>query len=506
MGLASSRTVCLSALALVAHGCTCPPITGMVVWDPGDRASDEQVFEIYDTFQEFEAWTGVGTVCSPGVKIHPLLGAGGRTSLAGGWLHLDPSYLPQAGLATRHELCHAWDIEQGFVSLDHPDIFDGSGVEPSALYPTDRLRRMESFALACDSGWSDRGLALGVDEVCDLGLVGDARRFVLEEVYGQAETSWPYRGEAAIGIERRAFHTPYISTMAASGGELFVYRLERMERPDIGGWAASPPDDGEDPVLQYGTNWVERVDPWSGRVVSRIRIPTDVWDPSGWSLLDGEPEPLLVRVADEETRAWRVGADDTLHEVPFPPIPSIYQLDEGVVRGDTAWLHYHDGDAWGLRAIDLEHGSVALVPGGHHPLWIQDLGDALLLREDQGDERWLVWLETDTGASSRMSLGADGLVQVAQALPDGRLLALLQFTDPSSGDELTVPALLDPSEGGWRMDPSACGAGRLERPLDDSVTMHPRLLLADGEAWLFEELRGRSDSKASLTRIIIPPR
>jgi len=492
-------------LALLASGCTCPPVTGMVVWDPGDRASDEQVYEIYDTFHEFEAWTGVGTVCSPGVKIHELLGAGGRTTLAGGWLHLDPSYMPEARWATRHELCHAWDIQQGFVSLDYPEIFDGSGVEPSALYPTDRLRRMESFALACDDGWSDRGFALGVDEACGLGLVGDAERFIAEEVYGLAEAGWPYLGPIALGLERRPWHTSYNWTMAAAGGQLFVYRLERLDRPDFGGWAAAPPEDGEDPVCQYGTNWIERVDPWSGQVVSRIRIPIDVWDPTGWRLLDGEPEPLLIWTAGEKTRAWRVGADDVLDEVPFPPISSIYALYDGVVRGDVAWLHYHNDESWGLRAINLQDGSAELVPGGHHPTWIQDLGDALLLREDQGDERQLVWLDPDTGASSRMSLGVDGLVQVARGLPDGRLVLLLQYEE-SWGTDRTVPVLYDPSDGGWRMDPSSCGQARIEPPLTDGLDWHLRLLLADGELWIFEELRNGHDSKASLTRLVIPPR
>ena len=473
-----------------------------MVWDPGDRATDEQVAEIYDTFADFAAWTGVDTVCSPGVKIHPMIRGGGRTTLAGGWLHLDPQWLPEIRQATTHELCHAWDIQHGYLSLEHHEIFDGRDIEPGALYPLDSLRRMESFALACGDGAMELGVARGIDQVCDLSLLSEAQRFVQDQVFSEHHDAWPWLGETEIRLERRTTDSVWADTMAAAGAEIIALQLRRIERPEVAGWSAvsGPPEQNGSAQRQYGYNVLERIDPWTAEVVSRIRLPTDDWDPSSWRLLDGDPEPLLVRITAERSQAWLVHADDTLEEVYFPCLGSMYQFDGGVVREHRAWLSLFDEErGWGLLDLDLDSGAEIAFYEHLDPWWIQDLGAELVMM-DGGFHPRLVWLDPDTGHTRSRSMEGAESIEAARMLSDGRLAVLLGVYADSLPLDPWLPALFDLDASGWYADPATCTAPRIEYPNPNAGT-GPRLLLVDGELWLFERVRHGWDWKPSLTRI-----
>lgn len=471
----------------------------MVVWDPDGLASDEQVWEIYDAFAEFAAWTGAKSVCSPGVKVHELLGAGGRTSLAGGWLHLDPSWLPEARTATRHELCHAWDISQGTVSLDYPEVFQESDLDGSSLYPTARLRRMESFALACDGGARDLGLELGVEALCGVELVGARTRVVMEEVYTEFQPTWPWRGELDLEPVRVALPEADYQAFVVAGGALFAL-IERGHLPghgvDFGAF--------EQPAPSYE---LHSLDPNSGEMLGRWSVPSEVRLGERLSLVGGERDPLLVRVGDEVLDGWRFRQDEGRFEP--ASLGGLYDdlgVQLGVVRGERAWLRVGtwlyeldlaSGTFWALSwQVGSDEGSLL------NAVAVQDLGDELLVQTANE----LLWLDPDTGLGRAASVpyGLPLFSEFPLQLDDGRLVLVLHVQPEEGEARSPLPVIYYPDEAGWRGDPASCDPSWLDGPGYLAAGSDQVPLLLDGQVYFVEHRSVEQGAGYLLTRLNVP--
>jgi hypothetical protein len=453
----------------------------MVVEDRWHLATREQIDTIYETIWDFADWTGVETVCAPGVRIRKevVLG-GGHTSLLGGMITLDDSYLREAELGVRHELCHAWDLSQGTPSLDHPDLFTGEGIEPSALYPTDALRRMESFAEVCQEAPEDDGFARGLDEACEFGFGDPALRWVRAEVYREYQPTWQLAGEVELDVVRVPIEISAPSSWAVGGERLYALQA------DLG-------------VLAH-------INPWTGRVLERQALPLS--DPEGahWTMLDGRPAPLLLWRDGGPNRAWLVHAGAALEEVTFKQDASY--VFAGVVRDRRAWASVALGSPMEtLWEVDLDTGaSVAVTDPGGAPAQareVRDLGHDLLLLLWRGGDIWIEQRDPGEGPVAwrllqshprdcYASLWPDSLAQ----LSEGHIALLLAgWVDDR---HVFIPTVLDLDLSIWRTDPALCGGDGLA---PSAWSGHDRRLLQiDGEVWLPEW----RDGQPFLTRIGVP--
>ncbi|MFH1465850.1 MAG: hypothetical protein ABIO70_15795 [Pseudomonadota bacterium] len=451
--------------------CDCPPMGAMVVEDRWGLATRAQIDTIYDTMADFHEWTGVETVCSPGVRIRKAMPfSGGHTSLTGGMMiAIDDSYLPEIELAVRHELCHAWDISRGFPSLEHPDLFTGEDIDEHNLYPTGSLRRLESFARACQKAPEDDGFARAVDDVCGLEILRPRRRWVEEHVYREYAPTWRYAGEIALDIERVPLEGWAPWSLAVGGRR--VYFLTRDEAVQI-----------------------DLIDPRTGTLLIRRDAPGDDPDVFHWKLIDGQPDPLLIWSNEDQGRAWLLREDGALEEVAFAPGLGTFFV--GAVRGRRAWLQgrWGEGDH-GLWEVDLDSGEATPVETWYGaPMWatgMQDLGGDLLLTEVR-DRTWnLVRFDPEERVASTTPLGPYPtnlrrylMPAGVRALPDGRLVALLH-AQPADGADLYLPAVLDPVDRTFRLDPATCD-DPITSPGRDIFAQEARLFVLDGEVWLAE--------------------
>lgn len=201
-----------------------------------------------------------------------------------------------------------------------------------------------------------------------------------------------------------------------------------------------------------------------------------------------------LRRLESFARAWLLREDGALEEVAFAPGLGTFFV--GAVRGRRAWLQRRWGEGdHGLREVDLDTGETVTVETWYGaPMWatgMQDLGDDLLLLSLR-DQVWeLVRFDPEERVATITPLGPYPtnlhrylMPAGGRALPDGRLVALLH-AQPADGADLYLPALLDPVDRTFRLDPTTC---------DDPITslgrdifaQEARLFVLDGEVWLAE--------------------
>ncbi len=475
------------ALAVGLAGCDCPPMDAMVVRDPQGLASGEQVREIRAAFDDFERWTGAESLCVPGVRIRRLPFVGGRTLWRGAFIQLDPEWLEVAHQATLHELCHAWDREHGFLSLDEPGLFPEDDEAVSHAFVGPVLRRLESFAFACQEGPRDLGFELGLEEACGLELVGPRERFLLEEVFLTFGPSWTYGGEVELELERGAW-ADNIWDLGSLGGSPFLL-VEEAEGAD-------------------GSRlWLERVDPATGESRAEVMLPGPVEVLHETLLVSGRDGLLLLVETFEGVRAWSYREGEGVVDRAITAFPSLDRWGAGVVRGDTLWASIeHPTFGWIFVEQDLVTGSWRrrrLREGDdelHHlqAVRIQDLGTGLLVHDLHDGERLLridpLGGTVETIVQRPLEVG----LLAATGLEDGRLLLVLQV------DQLALPAVVDPDSGAWWLARGSCDGG-----WPTEVMGHHRradywqTAAFDGGVVVLQEGEGEGRTPS---RILIPPR
>ncbi len=472
--------------------CDCPTMGAMAVRDAHDLATDDEVFEIYRAFEDFQAWTGEETLCVHGVKIERLPFVGGRYLGSHRWIWLDHEWLPVAHQAAMHELCHAWDAQHGFVSLDHPDVFI---VEDTAVPDGDdssRLGRLESFAYACEEGPVYRGLEIAIEEVCGLDLLDARRRFVQQRVFTEYQPEWPVVDGPAVDLERLPLEGAawYAGT---AGGEVFA--------------------------LDYSDTRfrLHRLDPRTGTRLSTVPLPGAVHNARhDYLVVDGRREPLLLEESPMGVRGWRVMSDGGFREVRLPPLESLDRFGAGWVCGSTAWMSFEStGSGWVLAEVDLTTGGWREVvlwgpEGGTRnimALSIQETEGELLVFDAYDGDR-LVVHDLDSGRTRPLWLDLRiGHVAAAVRRPDGRLALMLELelVPGDHSQDIFLPVVREPDEGGWRIAAAACDGSGIHRIQEHHhFGDYGRFLAVGDEVSFLEVLHGGQSSEPSLTRIAVP--
>ena len=232
-----------------------------------------------------------------------------------------------------HELCHAYDHQQGGLSTG-----GALGVEvplgpPHAAYATREARQRESFARACAHPELDPGLllALGEPEGAFVSAVHD-------RVWGEGgHPTWRFERRPAPPLApwdlEDALDGAYVVAAAPCGPRLCLL---------VGGAADRA---GHGDRLGHAL-WA--LDPHEQVVVDTLAIPRD--EDRAWSLLGGPTGALLVEGVGRG-RAWWVvppteGAAMEVHSVRLPDLSAGQALD-GTVTPDTAWVQ-RGGALWAL--------------------------------------------------------------------------------------------------------------------------------------------------------------
>jgi len=483
----------------------------MVVWDLGDRASDEQVYEIYDAFWDFAAFTGDETLCVPGVRIGGERGALARYWGPGRWLRIRGDMVGRGYRFATHEMCHAWDHEHGHPSAEVPEIFTGE--EIALDYGNEVARRKESFAQTCEHGPQDVALMQGVDEICGTHRTDERQRWVMEEVYTQWQPPFDVLGTTDIALERVSLPAyPALWSWVSAGGELIALALMG---PAIDGDALAPPLAPPRYPSGYGERLgcvLLRVDPWSGEEIERVRLPLVGTECRHLHLIGGDRDPLVVLAAEHETMAWRLRqGDNRLEQVPFPALGWAGAPDAGVLRGDRAWmtLELEDRDGYFFE-VDLTTGEadeLRLDDGSDegqaiYPVFVQDLSEQLFIYGILGNEARVLTLDPESRRGVSLDLECGGTLEAIVQLDEDRFLASISVR--ADNDELLmVLALMDMQEGGWRISPDSCESEWYSGRPD--LRSARRFMMIDGQPWSIED-RPTADGTEQryLTRVTVP--
>lgn len=446
-------TCVMFTLALLSACNPCP------TWDElelvnADGATAEAVEEARAAIDEFAAWSGREGVCVSEVRLEDEVvnedgeALGGRYDLSGSvHVRMDGDITR----IVRHELCHAVDHLEGWVSESHPELF---GTDD----PT------EALADLCDDGPGDLTLAAALTARCDTDYDA-ALRFIDETVYPLAEVDdVAPTGSLAIALERRIVEglpSDWDWAPVAAGGAL---------------WAFGKADADRSPLAL-------RVDPDLG-VATPIALPEGFDDGLFADSADGV---LLVR--RDGTAAWRwdgAGWVDT----PFPALPGV---DDVAVIGDEAWVVADEA----LHRVDLATGTSETLELPDAVRRFELDGDSLLaLAYEDGDRYWLRFSPA-TGEWAREEDPHGWRALDRMTLADGRELAVWDAYAVSQYDVAGV-AVRDGTD--WWLADDPCG--------DDTLGLTTELLSLDGDPWLWEFpngwLEGEYAGEHTLTRVEVP--
>lgn len=166
--------------------CTCLPFAEMDV--TGDAGAEDLAL-VRGTLDQFAAWTAVDGVCVPEIEADPDIPepfglpdayeSGGvyRGEHQPIWVDVDAG--ESAVDNTRHELCHALDMQLGLSTAHEtliPDVADPD------LYPGTQAEK-EDFAVLCQEWPTDTTFTSAVVDACGGEPVDSVAQFVLDEIY-----------------------------------------------------------------------------------------------------------------------------------------------------------------------------------------------------------------------------------------------------------------------------------------------------------------------------------
>ena len=301
------------AAALLLVGCGCPDFDDMVVGDPDGVANAWDRGVVSQGIHNFEAWSGLDGVCVSGVDV--------RAEINGG-LAMGRYYGPRNAIeviagaessTTVHELCHAWDNREGYVSVEMPEKLPVDRIT-AALYPTRQAQLRESFARLCERGPHGLELTRTIEDRCGLQMEHPAQTFVLDEVFAAAPRPGSPASVGSLRLLPRsldAFVGDRALFQLASGAET-VTLLLRDPPPD-------PSEEGLTDVIDTLSYHLVTVDPATGLARGQRRFQADAATPSSaMRLVDSTEAPLFLwRQSGGRTLAFRViEATGVLVELP----------------------------------------------------------------------------------------------------------------------------------------------------------------------------------------------
>jgi hypothetical protein len=489
-------------------GCAepCLDLVDVLVEDPDDLATEEEEVEIRAAMDEFASWIGDLDLCVECVRIRWIspLGVGGLWRVSDSTVTLEPHDSDFTRI-TRHELCHAADYAMGWVSLEHPRLFDFRRVEYSELYTTVDERTVEAFARACEGGPPPTGIDLGLDLACGLSRVPHRTRWLLDHLWVSYEMPLVYRGTFALEQRSVPIHWNHGSLhgMVGAGGRVFALAHHRAD--------ARVGERGFDPGVHDKHWWEEpgaeldasvfqllELDPDRGEVIAALNVNGLLQGAQrGEVLFPGDELPLLVAVGDEETRGWLVDpATGTTRELPLPALESFPM--RALVHGERAFLiALPQGETEQVvLEVDLSDGSWELLDLlGEKRVWhwwdeaymAVAGGQLFVTHSPDGLKTWLARYDLSSGElrGHRLNRASRTTVHGLAPLPDGRLLMGLELHQVGAPKQSRFPLLaLYPEWDVWQLESGTCGVMRHE-DLGLAAAFGERGLMPWGEGVVF---------------------
>ncbi|MFN7144683.1 MAG: hypothetical protein ACK4YP_12985 [Myxococcota bacterium] len=427
--------------------CACPDYGDMRVEDPLGIASAEQVTAAERAIADFAAWTTVEGVCVPSVDFVEDVGTEGADGA-----YVRPRYpievepLPAHHVydLVLHELCHAWDTDQGRPSEGLPDLFPTTGHDV-ALAPDAYHQAGESFAEACEGGIATARMEALLAERCDVDLPG---AWVSEHVYdadveaGVDDAPWEVTRET---VDLSAAVVGYAIQAGTPRG---------LWGPSYGGVSLWGPDGYE-------------IESWH----------VDAGTTLTWWTFGGGTSALLPNFTATEITLY---AHDT-EWASLATLPTTYGelWVHAASTPDRAWL-FDAGDG-GTTAWEIALDGSGVVRE-------EEVGDWTGRAAAVGDEVWLLgdgWLLTrkDDGWTPTMRVPNAATASFAP-LPDGAFVLAVR----AGPDDAPIRTVARFDGARWSLPADPCGADALATPF--GVT-------AAGERVWVVEADGDEDVRAS---------
>ncbi len=315
----------------------CPSFDQIEIEDPWGYLEAGQEEEIWTAIHDFAAWTGRDGVCVGTIEVWRDA-TGDPAGRFSDWQDRISVEVGVEGDETRrivqHELCHALDAQEG-ISEAHPELFPFESVPESELRRTERLRRREAFAEACEDVPTDFSLLEAAWTACGGGPGSYATRYFL-----------------------RNHVFPGYPAMEVAIAPLELHWKEQARRglsPLVGGiYDAELVGDDLVVLAEYYSWFDERYES------AAIRLPGDPSTPASGGIFEHGPWTLAVapdgttylaigaeQAPDRiEGGLYRLSEDGTLSPVPGGPV-----LDsvEGMAIDDEAlWI---SGEAYLTPAV-----------------------------------------------------------------------------------------------------------------------------------------------------------
>ncbi len=483
------RRTLRSLLAPVALATACAPCHS---WDEVQRIDRAQLDDgeglatVEAAIATFIDWTGRETTCVDKVKVRELTKPG-KSRESGFYRpqlrnvvidHKDDEW--RMWDPTLHELCHAADHEEGFISLDHAEALEPYTEDLNEdSYRTPNERTLEAFARICDEGPRLHPMWREMDQRCGDGYLDPGYRAVHDVMFGAQERSAELEDfEASVDSwELAGLDTGEGEDGASAWGPLVtgadgVFMLDTLyARDEQGSWVAYQ-------------HVVRRIDPDTATVLLSVELdPVEppLEDAQGnptilaHALLGSTAQPILVDRYDPGV-AWRVHSDPVeLEPITIP----------GFVEGASVEGFEHDGRL--LVSIDDGTDTFLATAAIGETSWTTIDLEGLLpdldeLQAFDADEEGALIVYTDDGEPTVASLTGDGTLAwtrglglegdsthtfTVNRLPDGSVLAS-PWVSVSGDTNKLFPLRYDPA------------TDRVSAPTSDCHTLRYYL---DGVSW-----------------------
>ncbi len=359
-------------------GCGCPRFDEMDFEDPDGLALTSDRADAFSAIADFARWTGEDGVCVPGVQVAEELSGGMAVGTYRG-PRLNILQVPGAGYSTVvHELCHAIDQQNGWLSNDHPEVFPVSHVDP-ILYPHRAIQVQESFARVCEFGPQGVDLQTILEDQCGVRLEHPGQRLVFDEIYTEVSPARKPQEPGRIALEDVSVGalTGGGSLVDVASGARWIWLLTYGQPADVDGQHL-------DAAVDEYTWTVRAYDPDSWMLQATHHFQRD---PAGdadfvstFRLVDAVGEaPLLFESAGAApARVWALNEDtgeldflvDTTESLGAAPqsLLSVRQGDELVVyRSEARPLRERGTEAAdntvlpvGWVSVDLDSGDLTI--------------------------------------------------------------------------------------------------------------------------------------------------
>lgn len=444
--LASMRPFALALVGLpLCGGCgDCGPWDELPVEDPDGLATIEQLAAVEAAIDTFAGWTDRAETCVTEVRfVEDVEDAAGQYRDRHHRVELEPG----AAKVTLHELCHAVDHEEGWISLENADVFTPyADMVDATRYPTADSRLLEAFAEICEDGPQVSALARALDAACGPDIVSPAFLLVDDVVFarGEALTFGTFTADATwtavVGTERTG--QPLGATLVAGAAGTFALDLAALPSDDGG------PDHVEPELLRLeGAAVAERL---------ALQPYSPAWD-RNHALLGSSGDPLLVSLVDGA--AWRVRSGPlALEPTTFPSFDPATSLSGFEHQGRAFVLGTRDGVVV-IALADLGSGAVKPIGEGE-PLRLHADADGAVAMFWSRGEAVLVGVDWGGVVRWRHALpGSDYLPRFLTRAADGGVLLVHRVRVPVDDglDSNLLPMRLDPATGEWRVPEGGCG-------------------------------------------------